>query len=187
MLTDWQRAKAQHFFAVFDTDHDGYLEAADLERVVAKLGRLRTDQAGARHTEQLRKRWRFVWNRMAKVADSNRDGLVTPDEFLRAYERSLGNRVAYSYTMSAIGRMNFDILDANGDGRISLPEYEAFYRAHDLDASQAAAIFARLDTDHDGSITRREGLRHLRDFFKSDDRTRPGNWFFGSFEALPAG
>ena len=46
MLTDWQRAKAQHFFAVFDTDHDGYLEQDDFERVVAKMGSAVSTQPG---------------------------------------------------------------------------------------------------------------------------------------------
>ncbi len=181
MLSEFQHKKGAHFFGLFDADKDGLLERDDFVQVVQRMGKLRGWNEGVAGYDELHGRWMFVWDGMTKVLDADGDERVTPEEFLNAYEMLLASEDGYSFVMNAIGNMNFDVLDADGDDRITLEEWRAFYQAHNIDPTQADEIFARLDTNGNGSLARDETLKHLRDFFYSDDPNVAGNYFFGKF------
>ena len=67
------------------------------------------------------------------------------------------NRANFTATLDA----QFKAIDANKDGVASVAEIEAYQRAQAalLIQRQTAGLFARLDTNRDGSISREEFLR----------------------------
>ncbi len=181
MLSDLQQKKAQHFLHLFDADYDGLLEKSDFETVSRRMGDLRGWKQGDAGFDDLNGRWMFVWDSMDKLSDANGDERVSPEEFLNAYELLLGTDDGYNFVMHSIGNMNFDVLDADGDDRITLEEFRAFHKAHNVDSTYTDSAFAAMDTNGNGSLSRDETMAHLRDFFYSQDPDKPGNYFFGRF------
>ena len=53
---------------------------------------------------------------------------------------------------SVVMRIIFGLMDANGDGKLSLEEFQA---AHER-------IFKAMDTDHDGTVTQEEMQAFIR-------------------------
>lgn len=179
MITEFQKKKMKHFFDIFDMDKDGFIEQADLERVVQKLAVVQSLEAGSPIYDNLYAKWMFIWNTLQKVSDTNRDNLVNPDEWIALIEMTLTSDEAYQQIMSSIGSSTFDALDTNNDGIIGVTEWISFFKAHEIDESVAKDVFARLDLNGDGNISKDEGLGLLHQFFYSNDPETPGNLFFG--------
>lgn len=181
MITEFQKKKMQHFFKVFDTDKDGFLEQADLERVVQKMAAVQGLEAGSPTYDNLHAKWMFIWNTLQKVSDANRDNLVSPEEWIGLIEMTLASEEAYQQIMHSIGGITFDAVDTDNDGVIGPAEWTAFFKAHDIDKAVAEETFTRLDLNSDGHISKDEGLELLRQFFYDNDPETPGNLFFGPF------
>jgi len=179
MLTDLQRRKLEHFFGVFDADRDGYLEWPDMERWAQNMARVRGAAPGSPEYDDLHAMWKFTWDALEKVADRNRDGLVSPKEWLDLADQLLSTDEGYNTVMNAIGLRTFDVLDTDEDAQLTLDDWRSFYKAIEIDDGTADQVFPYLDRDGDGRISRDETMDRLREFFCSDDSDAPGNWFFG--------
>jgi Ca2+-binding EF-hand superfamily protein len=69
------------------------------------------------------------------------------------------------------------------DGSISVEEYKTMYKIHGIgNESLAAKIFAKLDFDGDGKISKNDAMNLVADFYLSDNPQAPGNLFFGPYE-----
>ena len=75
-----------------------------------------------------------------KAADTNGDGMISRDE-AKALPRIL---------------KNFDAIDANHDGQVTMEELHAFHQANKGAHHGGAGLFAKLDTNTDGKISRDE-------------------------------
>lgn len=80
-----------------------------------------------------------------RTVDANRDGSISRREFI---ERDAGGR----YTLRALRTRRFVDMDKNGDDRVSRAEYVAF----------GDILFARVDVDGNGRVTRVEFLNPRR-------------------------
>jgi len=76
--------------------------------------------------------------KLLTAADSNRDGVVTRDEYARA-------RAA-----------NFARLDRNKDGAVSKADFKRLARFKPDAASRLDTLIATMDADKDGKVTRAE-------------------------------
>ena len=76
--------------------------------------------------------------KLLTAADSNRDGVVTRDEYARA-------RAA-----------NFARLDRNKDGAVSNADFKRLTRFKPDAASRLDTLIATMDADKDGKVTRAE-------------------------------
>jgi len=184
MLSALQRQKLEHFFGVFDTDHDGYLERSDFESLVQNLAAVRGASPGSPDYDDLHSLWMMVWDQLEKESDVNRDDIVSPDEWCNLADQILSSGDGYATVMNAIGLRTFDQIDGDGDGEITPDEWAAFYAAHEIDRAAADEVFEQFDTDHDGRLSREETMDRLHEFFNSDDPSAPGNSFFGRLPQL---
>jgi len=75
----------------------------------------------------------------------------------------------------------FDAVDLDGDGVISIKEYNIVLKAQGCSDEDSRHAFAKLDLDGDGRISREEYARAIYDYHVSNDPNAPGNWFYGSF------
>ena len=75
------------------------------------------------------------------------------------------------------------IFDLDEDQTIGPNEFADFYGVFGLSVSLAETVFAELDTNGDGRITRDELLEMSRQFYRSDDVEAPGNFLFGPYGA----
>ncbi|MEM7115956.1 MAG: EF-hand domain-containing protein [Chloroflexota bacterium] len=81
--------------------------------------------------------------------------------------------------MAAANEKWFDTFDLDGSGSIGLREYQGIFVPMGFSEEQLAAAFEKIDIDGDKQISRDEFNQILWDYFWSDDRDAPGNYFFG--------
>jgi len=172
-MTTLLQRKMTLAFDALDSDRDGILNRADFEAIADRYAQLRGWSPG--DAEYKRHHGFMVgwWEELRCIADANGDGRVTPAEASTFLEGADPTEIA------AAGEIIFDVLDADYDGQISLPEYGNFLRAMGLDDTAAEESFSRLDSNGDGTISRTEFGTLYADFYLGDDPDAPGNWLYG--------
>lgn len=183
MLTDLQRIKYAKHFHLRDINHDGFVESADYEQYAQNMAKIRGWQPGSPAYERVLSRHMDVWNYFWKPADADGDDRVTLDEHLEFFDNLIEHYTDHDADVSRQHTLIlFDTLDADGDGKITAAEYRQFFEAAGVDTSWAGDVFARLDLNGDGYLTKDEFEGHHWAFFTSDDPASPGNWFYGPLE-----
>ena len=72
-----------------------------------------------------------------------------------------------------------NMIDANGDGQVTIDELHSFYQAYDISTNELADVFQTLDLNQDGYISADEFKVIFTQFLYSDDVQLPGTWIFG--------
>lgn len=128
-----------------DHNQDGALEQSELEVLLVKMGTAQ-DEARAEAKQM-----------MAEV-DSDHDGLISFDEFASIWQRKLLS-VNDKYTDCV-----FQILDSDGDGKISLEEIMEVF---DGTTAESKALLKEVDQNRDGKIDLREFRAAMREEIES--------------------
>lgn len=178
MLTDLQKKKITRLFNVVDSDRNGVLEKSDIERVSTNLCEGRGWKSGEQKWEALKARYAFTWQQVQPFADKDK---VSLEKFIEYHDKMLNIPGAYDATVKAMTDFIFDALDSDGDGKITLAENKAFYKAYGIDEKEADKVFPKLDLNADGHISRAELTDLVTQFFFGSDPEAPGNWLFGQF------
>ena len=156
-------AKVQKHFAMMDSNHDGAIVGDEMLAMGGK-------QKGARmgqHGDEMAMRVGPMGNPNAIFdrLDTNRDGMISRDEFAKGREMRIERKVVNnggeggehdgmmqmhgmggSGMAKGMGNHMLKMADANRDGRITLPEMTA----------AALQRFDRTDTNRDGVVTKEE-------------------------------
>lgn len=187
MLSELQKRKLTRKFNLLDFDANGVLERADFERVVAELSSARGLPMGSSRHHQLVERNLNLWQALSRFCDTNKDGRVSLSEWLNfhaeaiRYEQELLETIpGYESTLDAMASFIFELLDSDGDGKVTRSDYEEFCRAYRIDEADIGPSFERLDRNGDGTLSRQEVLQLVIEFYCSNHPESPGNWFFGS-------
>lgn len=179
MLSEIQKQKITKLFNVLDADGNGYFEVADLDRLAERLGEGRS----AAQVETLRERYHALFE---SGKAHSQDGRLDLEGFIAQQDEILNTPGAYDGTIRSLTDFILELLDTDGDGKVTSAEMERFYRAYEMDQTQAGEVFSRLDTNGDGYISRSEMIDHVGDFFYSSDENAPGNVLFGKLETVGA-
>ena len=179
MLTELQRRKMTRFFHVYDINNSGFIEENDYKNIAKNFARLRGLSRGSEAYRRLHIKFNFVWEYMQKFGDPNNDYAISLAEFLEYADSLLeGN---YAAIEGSTGSFLFELIDGDGDGKITLDEFLEFYEAYNIDETMAWEIFGKLDLNGDSVISAEEFAQLGYDFHYSDDPDSPANWFFGPF------
>lgn len=173
MPTELQRRKVAVVFDAMDTDHDGFLTAADFTAVAERW----TAASGPDHHARLTGLMNGWWAVLA-ASDLDRDDRVTLDEVLAVND----GWDALSDANRNTAHSMFDAIDGNSDGRITADEYRTLIEVWTDTDTDTAEVFALLDGDGDGHISREEFATLWSQFWSGDDPDQPGTWVFGRFE-----
>src|ERR1044071_7708234 len=124
MPTDFQRRKLRTLFDLHDLDHDGYLQADDMEgfaRMVCSARGVPADSAEAARIAATLTAW---WEGMRDHADKDDDGRVDFEEWLGFMDEMVepGPRSAFA---RPITEAVFGMLDQDHDGVVTADEYAA--------------------------------------------------------------
>ena len=160
-------------FQGLDTNGDGFVDVKDYELVIGALAEKRGLQPGSDDYDTLRNSVMGSWDAIRERGDTDGDGRVSRDEYVQSMaeltESSEGlERVALSTAEQMILAM-----DTDGDGRLDRDEYGAMMGAWGATAEGLDAMFAHLDKDGDGFVTREEMLASVREMFDENSAFPP--------------
>lgn len=171
-------------FATFDLDDNGFVEWTDFERGVHQLGAAFGHDSGSPPLKRLHDLSRQLWDHLAKVADADNDGRISETEYKAAFAAGLlespgSFEAGYVPFLDAI----MEIADTDGDGVLNRDEYVKWSGAMlGLDAEVAAGVFARLDADGDGRVTRQQVLEAIRVYYFDENPESAGSWLLGPLQ-----
>ncbi|MGW0905082.1 EF-hand domain-containing protein [Streptomyces sp. NPDC002853] len=178
--------KLSRRFATYDDDGDGFIERADFERSVARLGEAFGHGPDSRPVARLRELSLGLWEHLARVADVDKDSRISEAEYKSAFLAGLLETPdsfdeGYVPFLDAI----MDIADADGDGKLTRDEQVRWSGAlMNLPEADAREVFGRLDYDTDGAVERDELLAAIREFYFDDDPHSAGSWLLGPLESF---
>jgi Ca2+-binding EF-hand superfamily protein len=181
MLSDFQKEKFGYLFKLIDANQDDRIDTADFDVLVERLGEAHTAAGNTARLAEVSAKYREMFDGMMHMADTNRDGKVTLEEFLAFEDVMIHNKEMYDGLAGALTDIYGELLDRDGDGKNDVEDYRAFLEVLHVESSQADEIFKKMDKNHDGQLTRNELQETLLEFYLSDDRAAPGNFFFGKF------
>lgn len=178
MLTEFQKRKISNLFAVHDLNHDGTLERNDFVEYTQRFTGKRGFGSDSPEHQKLLDLFLEFWEGLTRGADSDHDKKVSLQEWFSTFDRMLSSPQQIQ-AIQPLGEAVFNMLDRNGDGKVTLEEYRWLYSSGALDPMLAADSFKRIDRDHDGRVSPAELSDCLREFLLSNDANAPGNWLFG--------
>ncbi|MEM6285182.1 MAG: EF-hand domain-containing protein [Chloroflexota bacterium] len=180
-LSALRKQKLLHLFRLIDVNRNGYIERDDLKNMVSRIAFAReigeTDDNRILLEETLTR----LWERLAPLTDTNFDGHVTHAEWLALFEHASSERVFYEGIVRPIEVALINLIDTDGNGRITYSDYREMVLAWNVNESELSHMFRLIDLDRNGRISRVEAEKAIREFFMSDEDL-PGNWFFGDYQ-----
>jgi len=181
MLTEFQKEKVSHYFrVVLDQDKNGVLEENDFREIGESLCLLWDMKPGTTEYEKVINNSLSSW-RAFKNYFENRGIEANEEAFVNFYGKMLspkGEDLYKKFVLKMVSSL-FDAFDINEDGVISVDEYSDMFMCYHIPIKYSAKAFVKLDRDGDEYITKKELMRAVDEFFKSNDAKSPGNWLFG--------
>ncbi|MEV6873470.1 EF-hand domain-containing protein [Amycolatopsis sp. NPDC051128] len=174
MASEFQRRKISGVFGAMDADRDGFLTESDFRALTTRWLDLRGTDGGTPEGQRLAAIMMGWWGTLLDV-DRDGDGKVTLDEVLQVVDELPKMPGAVTGTAAAM----FEAVDENGDGAISAAEYHRMIAAWSGTDTPTDEVFAHLDLDGDGRLSRAEFTGHWFEFWVGDDPAAPGSWVFG--------
>ncbi|MER6084093.1 EF-hand domain-containing protein [Streptomyces sp. NPDC001833] len=170
------RTRAFRLFDLIDTSKNGYLDYEDLPRAAGDPGSAEAQRARILKT--------FITG-VTKAADSNMDTRVTKAEMISCVEKTMVGKSASGLTgyVREVTAGVFALMDADGNGKIGKSEFEKYLEAQNVTDPGAAAEFARLDRDSDGSLTLDDLHYATHRFFTAPENDVPEHWLLAAVSA----
>jgi juvenile hormone diol kinase len=182
MLSELQKRKLIILFHMLDINKDGAMSQEDFELVSRNFAILRGWQPGSSEYDYLLEEFMSMWTVYFCTADRSFESKVSIHDFLEGFERQFASQHGHSSPIiKLMVDTTFDLVDADGDGLLSLAEHSQYFQAYGFDLNVASVSFEHLDRDRDGYISKSEFCQAINEFFGNDPNA-PGNWFFGAYE-----
>ena len=153
-------------FQLYDVNRDNVIERADLEaeaqRIIDAFGESPDSPRGSALLEAYRALWEF----MAEKTGAGSTGSVNLDKFTTFTQQpilgpgSAGFARVLRPTVSAM----VALVDTDGDGRVSPPEFTRWLNAIGVDRASAEQAFQVLDVNRDGQLDTDELVNAVREY-----------------------
>jgi len=145
---------------MYDIDNNGYLDKNDFECLALRNtlieGRGNFDKAGYENNQKIMAN---LWNEIAELADFNKDGQVSVDEFKQGVKNAcVGKKYEeFPNAFKSFIANQFKTIDVNGDGIVGVDEYrlDCVSRAAFADIKEIDDAFEKLLSEED---KKKEGI-----------------------------
>jgi Ca2+-binding EF-hand superfamily protein len=180
-ISEFLARKLARRFQTFDFDGNGQIERSDFETSAGRVADEFGHSVDSPARQQLLELSLGLWDHLVSMADSDRDGTITLDEYKKAFTNGLLETEAsfeqgYRPFLDAV----MAVADTDGNGMLDADEHVrwtgALMRLPDADARE---VHRRLDTDGDGFITTSDLLQAIHDFYFDDNPDGVGSWLLG--------
>ncbi|MDQ2585506.1 lipase family protein [Saccharothrix yanglingensis] len=163
-------------FTLFDADGDGRLTADDYEVFALRLVQAFGEPPGSPRALAVRRGYRALWRGVAERSDTDLDGQVGREEFLRWLDE--GSRSGFEHAVRPLAEAVLALAD-DGDGTTTTAEFTRLLTACGLPPDRAADVPAVFDHDGGGTVSTAEVVAVVRDFCLDPAPGKPGHWLFG--------
>ncbi|XP_013392427.1 luciferin-binding protein-like [Lingula anatina] len=169
----WKR-KIRTAFKGLDANDDGYITEEDFiiaaQRAAQYLGL--TDE----ETEPMLNIRREVWKGMSSNSQTTK---ISEEEHIKITMSIFNESKFRLETYPRIVLTGFDVMDIDGDGRISKREFAAFFYGMNVPAEYSKDVFDVLDENKDGFISFEEYAQGHVEFWFGEDPNSKYNEFLG--------
>ena len=180
MLSELQKRKLTALFHHHDRNGDGFLTKADYAGFAERVCKLWKYAFGSPEYKALYAQNVAVWDYVQAVADKDKDGRVSLDEFLASYDNTIHDKTMFDRMVVQYGTTIIQLGDLDRDGKMSAAEWIAFLGCYGLPEKGAQEAFGHMDVDGTGYLTN-EQMVQLYTEFLGDDPDAPGNWVVGPY------
>ncbi|XP_059481142.1 sarcoplasmic calcium-binding protein 1 isoform X2 [Neocloeon triangulifer] len=177
---------------MYDIDNNGYLDKNDFECLAlrATILEARGEYSAQRFADN-QKIMQNLWSEIAELADFNKDGQVSVDEFKLAVKNSCVGKKYNEFppAMRVFIDSTFKSLDINADGVIGPEEYrvDAVSRSAFTNVDELDAAFNKLLNDNDkkiGGINLARYQELYAQFIGDANEANPAVYLFGPLTEL---
>jgi len=177
---------------MYDIDNNGFLDKNDFECLAVRNtvieGKGAWDEATFKKNQEVMAN---LWNEIAELADFNKDGEVTSEEFKKGIELSCKGKgfaalpSAFKFFIDA----QFRTIDVDGDGSVGLTEFrvDCVNRMAYKDIKELDAAYDKLLNDDDkkaGGITLARYQELYAQFIGNPDETCNACYLFGPLQVI---
>jgi Ca2+-binding EF-hand superfamily protein len=178
-LTELQQKKLKKLFDAYDFDSSQSLAKSDFESLIEDLTSKLEYQKGSADYQRVESELLEFWNGLQQKAGLSPDGEVTLEAWLSYFDNLLLDENFPSAGIDYGVNLIFNIIDKDGDDKISLEEYTQLLKSWRISDSEVSGIYSKLDLNGDGSLSREELKQLYHDFYYSNDPDAPGNSIHG--------
>jgi Ca2+-binding EF-hand superfamily protein len=175
---------------MYDIDNNGFLDSNDFECMALRACIIEgKGDCNADKLSQFQNIMKSLWDELAAIADFDKDGMITTDEFKEAVRKTcIGKKYGeFPQAMRAFIEANFKMMDINADGVIGIEEfrYTCIQRLAIADVKIIDDAFNNLLNDNDkkvGGLTL-ERYQDLYGEFLGNPEKNNGSYLFGPLTA----
>ncbi|OAD53770.1 Sarcoplasmic calcium-binding protein [Eufriesea mexicana] len=181
--SDSEQEKGQSFFwrrkmrtlhSHLDVNKDGVISYDDFMLLgdrFSDLGHL-TLEAKTEFKKVLNEMWEEQWGEISPY------NLICVEKYLEEMQHVL-NDTSLKKKCHHFLPFLFKVFDKDQSGEISVQEFKLFFQCLDLTHDDAIISFSHIDTNDDGKISFEEFITLGREFFITEDPTKPSKYFWG--------
>lgn len=179
-ISDLKRAKLTHYFRAMDVTGDGLIREADYLAAADRVISVLEMDPESGDAQALKAGYERLWKTIEQ-ADADGDHAVTVDEWVDLHYRLSLDTEQFEAVIVERGQVIIRIFDRDHDDRISLDDWQLFFRTIGFSEENFETAFRKLDRNANGYLTVDEIVSAGREFFASDDPDAPGNWLYGDY------
>ncbi|XP_064596514.1 calexcitin-2-like [Liolophura sinensis] len=200
-LSAFQQKKLLHeFHTFFDLNKDGTLEWKDFDLARKQVCEMSGWPVGSQRYTDTQSLFIELWRRLQDDGDSDCDGKITCEEWLKMWEKFNANsekedkkdakdKVSEEETTLRIPEWleryieyKFNLLDRAADGHIDVDEFEYVISNFGVPAKDARSAFLMFSQGNQKKVDRKYFRELTAEFFRSDDPSSLGNFITGKLE-----
>lgn len=179
MVSDFRKKKLMHLFnQFFDRNKSGSIDKKDFELAAENISKLRGWKQGDAKYKQTLEDLLRIWDGLQSVADKDKDGQVTADEWVSMWEDYAKNPAAAQDWQNQYCKFTYQLEDASGDGTIDSEEFSAVFESFGLDKSEAVTAFQKMSGGK-SEVSWAQFQELWKEYFATEDPKAPGNFIFG--------
>ncbi|MDQ0791261.1 Ca2+-binding EF-hand superfamily protein [Streptomyces sp. B3I7] len=153
-LTGTQRKRLEQRFDLYDTNEDGRIDRADLEREAQRIVRAFGEHESSPRAQALLHAYPQMFDYLVARADLAAGSAMTKEQFvdIAAREMLQHGAAGFGKVLRPSIRAMVDLCDTDGDGEVSPDEFGTWLEAisGDIDAVRA---FEEIDANGDGRLS----------------------------------
>jgi Ca2+-binding EF-hand superfamily protein len=171
---------------MYDIDNNGFLDQKDFDCMALRATIIEgKGECNPSKLSEFQNIMRSLWGELSDLADFDKDGMITTDEFKEAVRKTcVGKKYGeFPQAMRAFIEANFKMMDIDGDGLVGVNEfrYNCIQRIATDDIAVVDEAFNQLLNDNDkikGGLTL-ERYQDLYGDFLGNPEKNPGCFLFG--------